>query len=169
MQSLRLVFGLAVGLSLMLAGLLLEGGNVSHLVSVPAAILVLGGALGSAIIANPFAHFGYALRVVFRTAKLLRTEADGAQRVYAAVGKGALLSGFLGAMLGAIHVFANLEKPEFIGPGVALAFISVAYGFGLNVFIAQPLVSLARTKIQSVSKGVPHEPQLESVRKDLAA
>ncbi len=169
MQTLRLVFGLAAGLALMLAGLLLEGGNVSHLVSVPASILVLGGALGSAIIANPFAHFGYAVRVVFRSAKLPRAEADGAQRVFAALGKGALLSGFLGAMLGAIHVFANLDKPEFIGPGVALAVVSIAYGFGLNVFVAQPLVSLARAKIQPVSKGVTHEPRLESVRKDLAA
>lgn len=168
MQTLRLAFGLAVGLGLMLAGLLLEGGHVSSLVSPAAAILVLGGGLGSAIIANPFAHFGHALKVVFLAAKRPKAEADGAARIYAAFGKGAFLSGFLGAVLGAIHVFANLDKPEFIGPGVALAFVSIAYGFGLNVFFAQPLVALARAKVQPVSKGVAHE--LRPVaRQDLAA
>ncbi len=168
MQTLRLVCGLAAGLALMLAGLLLEGGHVATLVNGSAALLVLGGGLGASIIANPFAHFGYALKVVLRSAKLPKAEADGAQRLFAAFGKGAFLSGFLAAMLGAIHVFANLDKPEFIGPGVALAFLGIAYGFAANVFVAQPLVTLARAKVQPVSKGVAHELR-PVVRSDLAA
>lgn len=174
MQSFRLFFGLALGLAMMLAGLLLEGGHVALLLSVPAAVVVGGGTLGAAIIANPFKSFGYAFNAVFRSAKLPRAEADAATRVFAAAGKGALLSGFLGAILGAIHVFTNLDKPEFIGPGVALAIISIAYGFGINVFLAQPFASLARAKIQPVSKGVTREhahrnESVDAVRTDLAA
>lgn len=38
--------------------------------------------------------------------------------------------GILGAVLGLIHVMENLDKPELIGPGIAVAFVATLYGVG---------------------------------------
>ncbi len=38
--------------------------------------------------------------------------------------------GILGAVLGLIHVMENLDKPEMIGPGIAVAFVATLYGVG---------------------------------------
>ena len=43
--------------------------------------------------------------------------------------------GILGAVLGLIHVMENLDKPEMIGPGIAVAFVATLYGVGsANIF-----------------------------------
>ena len=43
--------------------------------------------------------------------------------------------GILGAVLGLIHVMENLDKPEMIGPGIAIAFVATLYGVGFaNLF-----------------------------------
>ncbi|NRA43684.1 MAG: flagellar motor protein [Oligoflexales bacterium] len=43
--------------------------------------------------------------------------------------------GILGAVLGLIHVMENLDKPEMIGPGIAIAFVATLYGVGFsNIF-----------------------------------
>ncbi|MDD9952314.1 MAG: MotA/TolQ/ExbB proton channel family protein [Zetaproteobacteria bacterium] len=43
--------------------------------------------------------------------------------------------GILGAVLGLIHVMENLDKPELIGPGIAIAFVATLYGVGsANIF-----------------------------------
>lgn len=43
--------------------------------------------------------------------------------------------GILGAVLGLIHVMENLDKPEMIGPGIAVAFVATLYGVGSsNIF-----------------------------------
>ena len=43
--------------------------------------------------------------------------------------------GILGAVLGLIHVMENLDKPEQIGPGIAVAFVATLYGVGsANIF-----------------------------------
>ena len=43
--------------------------------------------------------------------------------------------GILGAVLGLIHVMENLDKPDMIGPGIAVAFCATLYGVGSsNIF-----------------------------------
>jgi chemotaxis protein MotA len=43
--------------------------------------------------------------------------------------------GILGAVLGLIHVMENLDKPDMIGPGIAVAFCATLYGVGAaNIF-----------------------------------
>ena len=43
--------------------------------------------------------------------------------------------GILGAVLGLIHVMENLDKPDEIGPGIAVAFVATLYGVGsANIF-----------------------------------
>jgi chemotaxis protein MotA len=43
--------------------------------------------------------------------------------------------GILGAVLGLIHVMENLNNPDAIGPGIAIAFVATLYGVGsANIF-----------------------------------
>jgi chemotaxis protein MotA len=43
--------------------------------------------------------------------------------------------GILGAVMGLIHVMENLDKPDQIGPGIAVAFVATLYGVGsANIF-----------------------------------
>jgi chemotaxis protein MotA len=46
--------------------------------------------------------------------------------------------GVLGAVLGLMHVMANLDKPETIGPGIAVAFVATIYGVGFANCVALP-------------------------------
>ncbi len=44
--------------------------------------------------------------------------------------------GIIGAVIGLIHVMENLDKPEQIGSGIAVAFVATVYGLiGANAFL----------------------------------
>lgn len=47
--------------------------------------------------------------------------------------------GILGAVLGLIHVMENLDKPEMIGPGIAIAFVATLYGVGFANILFIPI------------------------------
>lgn len=47
--------------------------------------------------------------------------------------------GILGAVLGLIHVMENLDKPELIGPGIAVAFTATLYGVGFANILFIPI------------------------------
>lgn len=47
--------------------------------------------------------------------------------------------GILGAVLGLIHVMENLDKPELIGPGIAIAFVATLYGVGSSNILFIPM------------------------------
>ena len=47
--------------------------------------------------------------------------------------------GILGAVLGLIHVMENLDKPEMIGPGIAVAFVATLYGVGSANILFLPI------------------------------
>lgn len=136
MGSGRMVLGAIIGLGLMLSGMFLEGGHLSALLSVPAFAMVVGGTAG-------FLVMGYPVRVQMRSIKLVltprpiaRAELQVARLYFSAMGAGFLMFGILSVVIGLIHVMANLEKPELIGPGIALAFTGIFYGFLLRIFVA---------------------------------
>jgi chemotaxis protein MotA len=47
--------------------------------------------------------------------------------------------GILGAVLGLIHVMENLDKPDQIGPGIAVAFVATIYGVGSSNILFIPI------------------------------
>ncbi len=58
------VVGLVVGIAAIIGGNLLEGGHLSGLVNGPAAVIVIGGTLGAAMLQTPMAIFGHSFRVL---------------------------------------------------------------------------------------------------------
>ncbi len=56
--------------------------------------------------------------------------------------------GILGAVLGLIHVMENLDKPEMIGPGIAVAFVATLYGVGSANLFFLPIGKKIKRKAQ---------------------
>ncbi|MFK7823887.1 MAG: flagellar motor protein [Oligoflexales bacterium] len=56
--------------------------------------------------------------------------------------------GILGAVLGLIHVMENLDKPEMIGPGIAIAFVATLYGVGFSNIFFIPIGKKIKRKAQ---------------------
>lgn len=68
--------------------------------------------------------------------------------IFEAAGGYAPTMGIIGTVMGLVHVLSNLEKPETLGPSIALAFIATLYGVGsANIFwlpIAEKLKNLSK-------------------------
>lgn len=58
------IVGLIIGLGAILGGNMLEGGHIAGLMNGPAAVIVVGGTLGAAILQTPMATFRRALKIV---------------------------------------------------------------------------------------------------------
>jgi chemotaxis protein MotA len=54
--------------------------------------------------------------------------------------------GILGAVLGLIHVMRNLDNPDEIGPGIAIAFVATIYGVGFANLVFMPLGTKIKRK-----------------------
>ncbi len=199
-MDLTSLLGPVVSLGMIITGLLLEGGHISSILQLTAALIVLGGAAGALMIAYPlndyigaFKSLGIWLKNPSVNPDELRTEIiDLAQTArkesilalekkresikFGPLGKAIQMAvdgtdpaiirdtleteqhveleeievfvhfwedfgaiaptvGILGAVLGLIHVMENLNKPEMIGPGIAVAFVATLYGVGAaNIF-----------------------------------
>ncbi len=55
--------------------------------------------------------------------------------------------GVLGAVLGLIHVMENLDNPDAIGPGIAVAFVATIYGVGAANLVALPMANKLKRKV----------------------
>ncbi|RYZ99928.1 MAG: flagellar motor protein [Proteobacteria bacterium] len=79
--------------------------------------------------------------------------------------------GIIGAVLGLIHVMRNLDNPDAIGPGIAVAFVATVYGVGFANLIFMPMGTkvkrkagiaqlrneLIKTGVQGIQEGLnPH-------------
>jgi|LauGreDrversion4_2_1035121.scaffolds.fasta_scaffold00110_9 chemotaxis protein MotA len=199
-MDLTSLIGPVLSLGMIIGGLFLEGGHLSSIMQVTAAMIVLGGALGALMVAyplpdvifafkslgvwlkNPGANPDEILKDVIDLAQTARKESilalekkrdaikfaplakavklavDGtdpnvirdtleteahvtleegevAVKFWEDFGAIAPTIGILGAVLGLIHVMENLDKPEQIGPGIAVAFVATLYGVGsANIF-----------------------------------
>ena len=75
-----------------------------------------------------------------------------AVRVFESAGGYAPTIGILGAVLGLIHVLENLDDPDKLGAGIAVAFVATVYGVGFANLVFLPLAgklkSLVRKRIR---------------------
>lgn len=66
-------------------------------------------------------------------------ENELAAKFYSQLGAYCPTVGILGAVLGLIHVMENLDNPDMIGPGIAIAFIATVYGVGFSNLVFMPM------------------------------
>jgi chemotaxis protein MotA len=199
-MDLTSLMGPAVALGMIILGLILEGGHLSSVIQITAAIIVFGGAAGALLVAYPLPDVIFAIKQIgvwlknpesnpeqikneiidlAQTARkesilalekkrdsigyaplrkavklavdgtdpnIIRStleteqhfvfeEAEVAVKFWEDFGAIAPTIGILGAVLGLIHVMENLDKPDMIGPGIAIAFVATLYGVGAaNIF-----------------------------------
>lgn len=199
-MDLTSLLGPVVALGMILGGLMIEGGHISSVIQMTAAMIVLGGAFGALMVAYPMPDIIFAfkslgtwlknpptnndeilkdvidlaqtarkesilalekkregikfeplalavklavdgtdpnvIRDTLETAKhVVFEEAEVAVKFWEDFGAIAPTIGILGAVLGLIHVMENLDKPDQIGPGIAVAFVATLYGVGSsNIF-----------------------------------
>ena len=50
-----------------------------------------------------------------------------------------IVSGFVGAVIGSVLMLVNLEDPDALGPGLALAILTILYGLLFGYFICYPI------------------------------
>jgi chemotaxis protein MotA len=196
--------GPVFSLGMIITGLLLEGGHLSSIIQLTAALIVLGGAFGALMVAyplpdvifafkslgtwlkNPTANPDEIIKDIIDLAQTARKESilalekkresikfaplakaiklavDGtdpniirdtleteqhivleeqevAVKFWEDFGAIAPTVGILGAVLGLIHVMENLDKPDKIGPGIAVAFVATLYGVGAANILFIPI------------------------------
>jgi hypothetical protein len=136
----RLVLGILVGALFMLGGLMLEGGHVGSLMSATGVLIVGGGALAGLIIAYPLKTVLVSFMLALTGREAVRSAYLDAIRVFRSYGQMAFLAGFVGTLFGMIHVMEHLDKPDLIGPGVAVAICCVLYGLLIKLFVGRALV-----------------------------
>ena len=70
-----------------------------------------------------------------------------AAKVYESAGGFAPTVGILGAVLGLIHVMENLNNPDAIGPGIAVAFVATVYGVGSANLLFLPMANKIKRRV----------------------
>ncbi len=78
-------------------------------------------------------------RVLEPEVELEEHHGTNAAKVWETAGGYCPTVGILGAVLGLIHVMSNLDKPELLGAGIAVAFIGTVYGVGFANLLFMPL------------------------------
>lgn len=78
-------------------------------------------------------------RVLEPEVELEEHHGTAAAKVWETAGGYCPTVGILGAVLGLIHVMSNLDKPELLGGGIAVAFIGTVYGVGFANLLFMPL------------------------------
>ncbi len=212
-MDLTSLIGPVFGLGMIILGLILEGGHLSSIVQLTAAIIVFGGAFGAIMVAyplpdvinafkalgtwlkNPTANTDEIMKDIVDLAQTARKESilalekkrdsikfaplakaiklavDGTDpniikdtleteahvvfeeqevgvKFWEDMGAIAPTIGILGAVLGLIHVMENLDKPDQIGPGIAVAFVATLYGVGASNIFFIPIGKKIKRKAQ---------------------
>ncbi|MBF0442586.1 MAG: flagellar motor protein [Oligoflexales bacterium] len=194
------ILGPVISLGMILGGMILEGGHMSSVLQLTAAMIVFGGAFGALMVGYTLQDIIHAFKAVSiwlknspintneildtildlaataRKESILALEKKRASISYAPLAKAVKLAvdgtdpaiiretleteahvveeeseisakffedfggiaptiGILGAVIGLIHVMNNLNNPDAIGPGIAVAFVATLYGVGsANIF-----------------------------------
>jgi chemotaxis protein MotA len=68
--------------------------------------------------------------------------------VWRSVAEGAPAMGMVGTIIGLVHMFANMDDPSKIGPGMAVAMLTTLYGVILGSGIAAPVAG----RLESLSE-----------------
>lgn len=91
----------------------------------------------------------------------IESDSDFQVKVWEAAGGYVPTIGILGAVLGLIHVMANLSDPSKLGGGIAVAFVATVYGVGAANLVFLPFAS----KIKFIAKEnmTVHEIELRGV------
>ena len=128
MRTQQIVIGSLLFIVCLAAAPMMAGGTLATLINPIALVMVLFMTLGVGImgygVTKPWKQSLKALR-----GEVLSTEeSQELQGYFTLITQAACFSGLIGAIIGMVQMLSNLSDPSKIGPGMAIAFLSILYG-----------------------------------------
>jgi len=135
-ETTMLLVGIAMALVFLMLAIFV-GGTLGLFIDIPSVIIVLGVSL-ALLLAT---HRGSGVGLLFKAPFALDTvDRRRSSAVYQDFKTYAIVSGWLGFIIGCILMGANIDHLESLGPGTAVALITVFYGYTLAYVICHPIL-----------------------------
>src|SRR5471030_1973813 len=143
------LIGIIMAFVAIIGGNYLEGGHLGALANGPAALIVIGGTIGAALLQLPVdGAEPEAIRSILEVDFYTQESRDiEAAKVFESMGGYAPTIGIIGAVMGLIHVMGNLGDPSQLGSGIAVAFVATIYGVASANLVLLPVAS----KLKSIA------------------
>ena len=133
------VFGLCLAITL--------EGSVAAFLCIPALVFVLTVSLGLVFAAHGLdAPRSVVWALVGSTEK---SDSRTALIVIGTASRAFVSIGWIGALIGAVQMLAQLDDPSAIGPAAAVALLSPLYGQLLSLFVCLPLQRSLSSEVQT--------------------
>ena len=145
------ILGFIVMIALVVTGIV-NAGFLSELVDVPSAFIT-AGAWAAALLMSFGRGCNTAVRAVFSRTASREMLALGVA-VFERGQSYAVGSGVLGTLVGVVIMLGNLDDPAAIGPGLAVAHLTLVYGLLLAYAIQLPIVASLRRRLGEM-EGTP--------------
>ena len=138
-----------IGLIIFIAGMGIGiGANISFMIDIKSAAIVVGCTLGLLLFGG--SRIGPMFSSVFRwsipVADLLQAARDW--KLAAAY---LLASGVIGTLIGLVIMLKNMDDPAALGPGMAIAVLTILYGVIVGLGICLPLAVRLENRAQEQS------------------
>lgn len=112
------------------------GSSVMLFFNLPSAIIVLCIGLGTVAFGHGVSSIGLLMHAAFGEVASDRTAEAAA--VASTASQSFVQAGWIGFLIGAVQMLANLDDPAAIGPAVAVALLTVFYGYTLSTLLWLP-------------------------------
>ncbi len=144
----KMIIGLIIGVFLIIAALVMEGGHLSSVTQLTYALLLIGGTAGAMLMSFSFETHVKSFKTVLSKTSSEETTLRLARDYFAHLEEITPVIGIIGFALGLIYVFQHMEHTDWVGPGFAVSSISLFYGYLMRLFFAGPLHELATEKLK---------------------
>ena len=138
-----------IGLIIFIAGMGIGiGANISFMIDIKSAAIVVGCTLGLLLFGGSRIGpmFGSVFRCSVPAADLLQAARDW--KLAAAY---LLASGVIGTLIGLVIMLKNMDDPAALGPGMAIAVLTILYGVIVGLGICLPLAVRLENRAQEQS------------------
>ena len=112
----------------------------SAFIDSPSAILVFGGMLGILLLSHEADTWKLFLHFLLQQSRAFsQDDRETLDAFLQTAGRGSLACGGLGTVVGLIIMLGNLDDPAAIGPGMAVALLTILYALLLSELVIRPM------------------------------
>lgn len=128
--------------------LIVINGSIMAFIDIPGILVSLGISSALTIISFSFRDIKSALWHAFGM-EGTKDELRKSAYIWEAIARNLMLAGAIGLIIGIIQMLQNLSDPTVIGPSVAVAIITVFYGFFFSAVLPFPAMFMIKKRIET--------------------
>lgn len=128
--------------------LIVLSGSIFIFIDIPSLIITLGVSSGLTIISFSIQDIKSAVKHAFGVESTLEALRKSAY-IWEAIARNLLLAGTIGLIMGIILVLQNLTDPARIGPSIAVALLTMFYGFFFSAVLPFPAMFMIKKRIET--------------------